>query len=104
MGLTSTVAGTFSILAAVLSKTSFAITLLRILNGWMKGFVWFIIISVNIAMGLSALFGWVQCSPVAKVWQIDLPGSCWPPNGMSTSPISYPWDEQLTERPSASVF
>jgi hypothetical protein len=85
IGFTSNLAGTFSILAAVLSKTSFALTLLRVLRGWMKVLLWFIIATINIAMGLSALFGWVQCSPVAKVWQIDLPGTCWPPNGYFSS-------------------
>lgn len=78
-----TLCGTFSIYAAILSKTSFALTLLRISNGWMKILIWFIIVSINVSMGLSALFGWIQCSPVAKVWDITLPGTCWPPSGES---------------------
>lgn len=78
--------GTFSIYAAILSKTSFALTLLRISEGWMKYLIWFIIVSINVSMGLSALFGWIQCSPVAKVWDITLPGTCWSPHG-NTIPI-----------------
>lgn len=61
-------AGTFSLTAAIWSKTSFALTLLRLTEGWMRASVWFIIISSNIAMGLSALFIWVQCSPVERSW------------------------------------
>jgi hypothetical protein len=53
------VAGTFSVTAAIWSKTSFAVTLLRLTNSWTKAMVWFVIISMNIAMGLTALFPWV---------------------------------------------
>ena len=73
------VAGTLSLTAAVWSKTSFAITLLRLTEGWAKTTVWFIIISMNIAMGLSALFIWVQCTPVERSWNPFINGTCWPP-------------------------
>jgi len=74
------VGGTFSVTAAIWSKTSFAVTLLRLTNGWTKGLVWFIIISMNIAMGLSALFIWVQCTPVEKAWKPFMVGAkCWAP-------------------------
>jgi hypothetical protein len=73
-------AGTFSLTAAIWSKTSFALTMLRLTQGWMKVLVWFIIISMNIAMGLSALFIWVQCSPIEKSWNPFMDGgTCWPP-------------------------
>ncbi|KAK3693299.1 hypothetical protein B0T22DRAFT_369447 [Podospora appendiculata] len=62
------VAGTFSLTAAAWSKTSFAITLLRLTHGWHKWVVWFIIVSVNVTMGLSALFPWVTCTPLRKSW------------------------------------
>jgi hypothetical protein len=91
------VAGTFSIVAAIWSKTSFAFTLLRLTEGKTKTFVWFIIISMNIAMGLSALFIWVQCTPLYKSWNFMADGTCWPINvlvdydifsaGESPSPI-----------------
>lgn len=77
IGLISNVASTFSILAAVLSKTSFAVTLLRITTGKIKAGVWLIIGVMNIAMGLSALFTWVKCSPVRKSWDPSTPGTCW---------------------------
>lgn len=76
--LYSNFAGSFAILAAAWSKTSFAITVLRISNGWVKKFVWFIIISVNVTLGLSLVFTWVQCKPFEKSWQPLLPGECWP--------------------------
>jgi hypothetical protein len=73
------VSGTFSITAAVWSKTSFGITLLRIMDGWAKKFTWFCLISMNIAMGLTALFTWVNCTPVRKTWDLSVQdGSCWP--------------------------
>ncbi|KAK3954330.1 hypothetical protein QBC32DRAFT_336455 [Pseudoneurospora amorphoporcata] len=73
------VAGTFSVTAAIWSKTSFAITLLRLTHGWMKGLLWFIIITMNIAMGLTALFPWVSCTPINKAWEVFTPGKCWDP-------------------------
>ncbi len=72
------VAGTFSITAAIWSKTSFAITLLRLTEGKWKLLLWFIIVSMNIAMGLSALFPWVSCTPIDKAWNMMEPGTCWP--------------------------
>ncbi|KAK3901529.1 hypothetical protein C8A05DRAFT_44827 [Staphylotrichum tortipilum] len=76
IGLLSNVASTFSMLAAVLSKTSFAVTLLRITNGYTKIFVWFAIVIMNIGMGLAALFVWVKCNPVRKTWDFAVPGTC----------------------------
>ncbi|KAF6798759.1 integral membrane protein [Colletotrichum musicola] len=71
------VAGTLSLTAAVWSKTSFAFTLLRLSEGWMRGAIWFIIITMNVAMGLSALFIWVHCDPPPKTWNFMVPGTCW---------------------------
>jgi len=68
-----------SILAAVLSKTSFAVTLLRFMEGHMRMLLWAIIVSMNIAMDLNAIFGWVNCMPVQKGWLPDVPGVCWAP-------------------------
>ncbi|KAK4233264.1 hypothetical protein C8A03DRAFT_39037 [Achaetomium macrosporum] len=84
--LPTNVAGTFSVTAAVWSKTSFGLTLLKITDGWIKKLTWFCIISMNIAMGLSALFPWVYCSPIQKAWDLSVQGgSCW---AMSTI-VSY---------------
>jgi hypothetical protein len=72
--------GTFAILAVMLSKTSFAVTLLRVLDGSsLRLLLWAIIITMNVAMGLNVIFGWVRCLPVQKGWHPDLPGQCWTP-------------------------
>lgn len=68
-----------AIMAAVWSKTSFAITLLRITDGKIKPVVWFVIVSMNLLMGVHALMPWIQCNPVSKTWNRDEPGTCWDP-------------------------
>jgi hypothetical protein len=69
---------TFTIIAIAWTKTAFAITLLRLTDGWTKRFVWFIIISMNIALGISGLLRWVGCTPVRKSWTPSVPGTCLP--------------------------
>jgi len=80
IGFTGLFTGTFSILAAVWSKTSFALTLLRLMKGRMRVVLWVIIVSMNIAMDLNAVFLWVRCTPTAKTWQPQMEGTCWNPN------------------------
>ena len=69
-------AGFFSVLAAAWSKTSFALTLLRLTQGWMKALIWFIIITMNAIMGTAMLFMWIKCRPFARVWDSNLEGWC----------------------------
>jgi len=99
LGIVGNVTGSLSILAAVWSKTSFALTLLRVMRGdgraGSRALLWFLIVTTNIAMGLNALFVWVRCSPVAKTWNYQLEGSCWAPNvyptfGMFAAGMSSP--------------
>jgi hypothetical protein len=79
VSLYSTAAGFGSILATCWSKTSFAISLLRIANGgWVRVFIWFIIISVNLVLGSNGLLQWIQCWPVNKRWNWDMEGKCFP--------------------------
>lgn len=80
LALIGNVTGSLSILAAVWSKTSFALTLLRLLQGKLRALVWFIIVSSNVAMGLNALFVWIRCIPVSKTWNVYEEGSCWEPH------------------------
>ncbi|KAJ2989600.1 hypothetical protein NUW58_g3386 [Xylaria curta] len=68
------ISGMFSILAAAISKTSFALTLLRISNGWVKCVIWFSIVTVNVILSLSVIFNWVQCTPVEKNFNPIVPG------------------------------
>ncbi|KAK4457264.1 hypothetical protein QBC42DRAFT_318778 [Cladorrhinum samala] len=79
IGLIGNLMGTFSIFAAVWSKTAFAITLLRVMQGRTKIFLWFIICTINIFMGLNAVFMWIRCSPSSKIWNYYSPGTCWEP-------------------------
>lgn len=74
----SYIAGFCSVLATAWSKTSFAITLLRISNGWVKMFVWFTIITVNLVLGANGTIQWAQCWPVTKLWDASVPGKCLP--------------------------
>jgi hypothetical protein len=71
---------TLAITAQSWSKTSFAITLLRISDGWLKRFLWFAIGSMNVLFGLRALFLWIGCSPLEKSWHPRVKGSCWDPS------------------------
>lgn len=66
-----------TVLATVWSKTSFGITLLRITEGKLKPVIWFVLVTMNIAMYIHALFPWIQCDPIAKGWFRDMPGKCW---------------------------
>lgn len=81
--LVSTFAGFFSTLASVWSKTSFALTLVRISQGWVKKVVWFCLISMNLAMAVTSLFIWLACMPVQKIWDPSVPGTCLP-RGITT--------------------
>ncbi|KAK1826127.1 hypothetical protein QBC39DRAFT_269741 [Podospora conica] len=65
--------------ALCLTKTSFAVTLLRLTTEKTKAFVWFIIISLNILLGFSAAIPFIQCDPIAKTWNNALDGKCWAP-------------------------
>ncbi|KAK3377347.1 hypothetical protein B0T24DRAFT_701790 [Lasiosphaeria ovina] len=68
----------FSMLGAVWSKTSFALTLLRIATSKkMKVAVWSIILTMNLTMTANVILTWVQCNPIPKGWNMAIPGSCW---------------------------
>ncbi|KIH92540.1 hypothetical protein SPBR_02831 [Sporothrix brasiliensis 5110] len=84
LNVVATLAGFFSILAAVWSKTSFAMTVLRISTGWMRWAIWFIIMSVNVILGASAIFQWIRCMPVQKIFDASIDGACWPQDVVST--------------------
>ncbi|KAK4185902.1 hypothetical protein QBC35DRAFT_524652 [Podospora australis] len=79
--LVSVVAGFFLVLAAAWSKTSFALTLLRLTIPTKKcfsvrGMIWFAIWSTNLAIAASGVFQWAQCWPLDKLWRQWLPGQC----------------------------
>ncbi len=63
-------AGFFSVLSAAWSKTSFALTILRLSGAhrWLRVLIWFLIITVNAILGVAMLFMWIKCYPFARVW------------------------------------
>ncbi|KAH8682746.1 hypothetical protein BX600DRAFT_430607 [Xylariales sp. PMI_506] len=71
------ISSVFSLLAAAWSKSSFAITLLHLTNGWLRRVVWFIIITVNLLLTVNAILPFARCSPTRKLWDWSIPGSCW---------------------------
>jgi len=77
-GIQSNISGFTSIIAVACSKTSFAITLLRLSDGWVKWFIIGLLFLLNVTHYLSAVFFWVSCNPPAKTWNPMLPGECWP--------------------------
>ncbi|KAK1570306.1 uncharacterized protein LY79DRAFT_677739 [Colletotrichum navitas] len=68
---------TCSFVGQVWSKTAFAISLLRMCDGWKKSFVWFAIISMNILFAFSASSFWIGCVPLKKRWDIFSDGTCY---------------------------
>ncbi|KAI0595436.1 hypothetical protein F4775DRAFT_595222 [Biscogniauxia sp. FL1348] len=77
ISLLDLVAGTLFFLGSAWSKTSFALTLLRIAGTRLKLGLWFIIISMNALIAISVILRWVQCQPVRKVWDFyGTEGTC----------------------------
>lgn len=70
-------AGFFSVLAAAWSKTSFALTLIRLCQGrWARAVLWFLVVTLNAIMGTAMLFMWIKCRPIPRVWDESIDGSC----------------------------
>ncbi|KAF2179279.1 hypothetical protein K469DRAFT_596566 [Zopfia rhizophila CBS 207.26] len=68
----------FTLISISTSKTSFAVTLLRFTTRhWQKWFIWFVIITMNAALWLTAILLFLQCTPVQKNWDKKAKGSCW---------------------------
>jgi hypothetical protein len=82
-------AGFFSVLAACWSKTSFALTLYRLVHEtWIKLLIWFLIITLNAILGTAMLLMWIKCRPIQKIWDDKLPGRCIDPGDIV---IVYQW-------------
>ncbi|KAL8300901.1 hypothetical protein RB593_010315 [Gaeumannomyces tritici] len=90
---TISVAGLASVTAGIAgqawSKTSFAMTLLRMSQGWMAAFIWFAIVSMNVLFGASATLFWVGCSPVEKRWSPFVPGDCDPDTSVRAAVFGF---------------
>ncbi|KAK3358706.1 hypothetical protein B0T25DRAFT_563784 [Lasiosphaeria hispida] len=78
---------TLAICSQAWSKTSFAITLLLIsdgIHGKTRIFIWFAVVSMNLLLGIAAMFFWVGCMPLEKAWHPFMRGTCWSPNVIIT--------------------
>lgn len=75
--LTVVIATTFSVLGAALSKTSFAITLLRLTKGLMRNIIWFAIISMNVILVFNVILQFIWCQPASAAWHSGRNGTCW---------------------------
>ncbi|KAK0649972.1 hypothetical protein B0T16DRAFT_327280 [Cercophora newfieldiana] len=72
--LNSNISCIFSILGATWSKTSFALTMLRLNQGWKtRTFLWFIIVTMNLAMYATIILTWLKCVPGGRPDCVALP-------------------------------
>lgn len=93
--LLATVASTINIMATALARIGFAVSLLRIAEGWPRLFTWLVIFASNIVSGLSGLFLWVQCTPIRKNWDTLDFGYCWAPQTRVAIPIMNTGEQPL---------
>lgn len=61
------VAGFFSVWAAMWSKTSFALTLARISDGWILRCIWVIVVTMTGIMGSSAIMVFFDIDTLVKI-------------------------------------
>lgn len=74
------VATVFSVLGAAWSKTSFALTLLRIThdgNRVLYWGIWCVVITMNVVLTFNAVVQFVWCVPAQAAWNADMHGECW---------------------------
>lgn len=71
------VATVFSVMGGAWSKTSFAITLLRLTKDTMYYVIWFIIISMNAVLTFNAVLQFLWCQPASVAWHSGAGGTCW---------------------------
>ncbi|KAK0712526.1 hypothetical protein B0T26DRAFT_752753 [Lasiosphaeria miniovina] len=68
--------GTVNLIAITLSKTAFAITLLRLTEGGLNRFIWFLLVSMNLITAANIFILWFKCAPIAKSWSPFMEGTC----------------------------
>ncbi|KAI3397154.1 hypothetical protein diail_11217, partial [Diaporthe ilicicola] len=87
LALLSLIASTAAITVTALSRIGFAVSLLRVAEGWPRRLTWAVIFASNIVSGLAGLFLWVQCTPIRKNWDHLNFGYCWAPQVQVAIPI-----------------
>ncbi|OTB04629.1 hypothetical protein M426DRAFT_261904 [Hypoxylon sp. CI-4A] len=80
VGLLTTITGSLFFIAAIWSKTSFAITLYRIAGPRLKIVLRVIMVSMNGATCVSVILRWLQCHPTRLIWDSSVGGTCWDRN------------------------
>ncbi|KAK8131621.1 hypothetical protein PG984_008059 [Apiospora sp. TS-2023a] len=69
-----------SVLAVAFSKASAGASLLRLLTyRWQRVLTIFIITSIGLLMSGILVLTWVQCMPIQRHWNYQVPGTCWNP-------------------------
>ncbi|KAI9810257.1 MAG: hypothetical protein M1827_006391 [Pycnora praestabilis] len=76
------VSQTLSIMTFAFGKVSIGLFLLQIMtkNKWQRFILWYLMTSVVVINTVMVIIVFVQCSPLPKLWNIALAGSCWPPS------------------------
>ncbi|KAK5654080.1 hypothetical protein OQA88_7761 [Cercophora sp. LCS_1] len=75
--LLQNISSTFSITASAWSKTSFALTMLRLVEPPTTYLIWFAIITINATKAASGTVAWISCTPLHKAWLPYSEGTCW---------------------------
>lgn len=74
----STVSDDLNKFALALTKTSFAVTLLRVAQGWQKWLIWFLIGSMNLLLAINAITTWMAaCDRVGIDHYNAVLPACW---------------------------
>ncbi|CAI4220042.1 unnamed protein product [Parascedosporium putredinis] len=63
LSLLGNFAATFALLGVMASKTSFAVTILRLTTEWTRALVWSTIIAINALTSVSVIMTWIPCDP-----------------------------------------
>lgn len=79
--LCTIIATVFSVLGAAWSKTSFALTLLKITGAsnqrMLYWAIWGVVVSMNAVLSFNAIIWFVYCKPTAGAWDSTLHAQCW---------------------------
>jgi len=71
---------TLTTTASVWTKTSFALTLVKLCDGWTRRSIWAAIVLMNAIMLVACVLPWTRCKPISATWnflQEEL-GQCLP--------------------------
>ncbi|KAJ5811030.1 hypothetical protein N7447_010546 [Penicillium robsamsonii] len=79
LALLCTISECLAIMTCTIGKTSFAVTLLRIVvQRWMVIVLWFVIVTMNVLNILTAISAFMQCKDPRHLWDPTIPSECWP--------------------------